>query len=93
MMLNLQRWYLIFNSLKFYVSSSQIHSRRRISQFFRRIKQYGFSSKSQLVRTAIEKLRQELKTEELRLSTQLYAEIYAEDKKLQELTELGTMDY
>jgi Arc/MetJ-type ribon-helix-helix transcriptional regulator len=61
------------------------------ASFLKEYKHYGFSSKSELVRTAIEKLRQELKTEELRLSAKLYAEIYAEDTELQELTELGTI--
>lgn len=61
------------------------------ASFLDEYKQYGFSSKSQLVRIAIEKLRQELKTEELRSSAKLYAERYTEDKELQELTELGTI--
>jgi hypothetical protein len=61
------------------------------ANFLEEYKQYGFSSKSQLVQTAIAKLRQELKTEELRSSAKLYTEIYAEDKELQELTELGTI--
>ncbi len=61
------------------------------ANFLEEYKQYGFSSKSQLVQTAIAKLRQEFKTEELRSSAKLYAEMYAEDKELQKLTDLGTI--
>ena len=46
---------------------------------------YGFKDKSALVRTALERLENELKQEDLRRSADLYTQIYENDSKLQEL--------
>ena len=47
----------------------------------------GFPDRSSLVREAIERFRKELAEQRLRESAELYAEVYAEDADLQELTE------
>ena len=43
--------------------------------------------------TALKKLRQELEAESLGASADLYAEIYEQDRELQELTESALLDY
>ncbi len=48
---------------------------------------YGFKDKSTMVRTALEHLRQKLEQERLKQSADLYAEVYAEDSELKELTD------
>ncbi len=48
---------------------------------------YGFKDRSEMLRTAIEMLRKELEQREFEQSATLYAEIYAEDEKLQTLTD------
>jgi hypothetical protein len=55
--------------------------------FLNLFQQYGFKDKSSLVRAALERLQRELDLESLRQSADLYAEVYAEDEELQELTE------
>ena len=48
---------------------------------------YGFKDKSSMVRAALDRFRKELEIQKLRESADLYAEIYAVDPDLQELTE------
>ena len=52
-----------------------------------RFSQYGFKKQEDLVNEALERLRRDLEQESLEESADLYAEIYAEDEDLQELTE------
>jgi hypothetical protein len=56
-------------------------------EFVNKYELYGFKNKSELIYTALEKLKQELEQRDLERSAELYAEIYAEDEDLQELTE------
>ena len=53
----------------------------------------GYRDKSSLVRAAIERLRGESMQRQLRESAELYAEVYAEDEPLQELTEQAIEDW
>lgn len=55
--------------------------------FLDHFRRYGFKDKSALVRAALQKFQQELERQQLIESANLYAEIYAEDKELQGLTE------
>ena len=48
---------------------------------------YGFKDKSAMVRAALNRLKEELDLQSLKQSADLYAEIYADDPELQELTE------
>lgn len=48
---------------------------------------FGFNSKTDLVSTAIAKLRKELLEEEIRKSSELYQEVYQSDLELQKLTD------
>ena len=50
-------------------------------------RQFGFKDKSALVRAALERFQVELERQQLIESAELYAELYAEDADLQELTE------
>jgi Arc/MetJ-type ribon-helix-helix transcriptional regulator len=47
----------------------------------------GYPDRSSLVREAIDRLRREVTQERLRESATLYAEVYAEDEGLRQLTE------
>ena len=61
--------------------------REKQAQFVNRFKSYGFKDKSELVRVALDRLETELEQENLRKSASLYAEIYADDQELKELTD------
>ena len=50
-----------------------------------RCEEYGFKTPNQLVIAAIQRLQSKLESENLQESAGLYAEIYAEDEKLQAL--------
>ena len=54
--------------------------------FLEQFKDRGFKDKSAIVRLALDRLAQELEREELARSADLYAELYAEDLELQQLT-------
>ncbi len=56
-------------------------------------KRYGFKDKSSMVRIALLQLREELELESLKQSADLYAELYAEESELQELTELSIAEW
>ena len=55
--------------------------------FLEQFKDRGFKDKSAIVRLALDRLAQELEREELAQSADLYAELYAEDLELQQLTD------
>ena len=48
---------------------------------------YGYRDRSEMVRSALQRLRDELELQSLRESADLYAEVYAEDLELRTLTE------
>lgn len=56
-------------------------------QFIEQYKCYGFKDKSEVVRTAIDRLASELARQRLRESAALYAEVYEEDDETQEWTD------
>ncbi len=65
---------------KFSVSESQ-------AQFLSNYQKQGFKDKSSMIRAAIDRLKKELELERLRVSADLYSEVYAEDRDLKEITE------
>ena len=71
---------------KFSLESTQI-------EFLKEFKNYGFKDKSEMVRAAILKLKQELELKALTDSAQLYTELYSNDEELQELTALALEEW
>lgn len=55
--------------------------------FLEQFEAMGFKDQSSIVRLALDKLHQEVERQQLEQSAQLYAELYAEDEELQELTD------
>jgi Arc/MetJ-type ribon-helix-helix transcriptional regulator len=55
--------------------------------FLEQFRERGFKDKSSIVRMAIDKLHQELDRQDLAESAELYAQIYAEDEELRQLTD------
>lgn len=56
-------------------------------QFIEQCKMYGFKDKSDMVRTALDRLSAELARQRLRESASLYTEVYEEDDETQEWTD------
>ena len=56
-------------------------------QFIEQFERLGFKNKSDVVRTALDRLASELASQRLRVSAALYAEVYEEDKETQEWTD------
>lgn len=65
---------------KFTLDQSQL-------EFVGQYHKFGFKDKSALVRAALAHLQHELEQQQLQVSANLYAEVYAEETDLQELTE------
>ena len=63
------------------------------AQFLAQRKQYGFKDKSEVVRTALDHLQEELIQQRLADSADLYTEIYANDSETQEWTEAALSDW
>lgn len=65
------------------------------AKFLQQYRLYGFSNQDALVRAAIERLRQELESEQLDLdeSAQLYAEVYETCGETQALTQAALNDW
>jgi hypothetical protein len=61
--------------------------------FLDQFKTLGFKDKSSIVRLALDKLHQEIARQQLEQSAQLYAELYAEDKQLQLLTDTAISNW
>lgn len=61
-------------------------------EFLNQFEQYGFRNESELIRTALTRLQQELQRERLEESATLYAELYAEDEEVRSLTEAGVAE-
>lgn len=56
-------------------------------EFLNGYKAYGFKDKSAMVRAALLRLQEEMELQKLKQSADLYAEVYAEEADLPELTE------
>jgi Arc/MetJ-type ribon-helix-helix transcriptional regulator len=61
--------------------------------FLEQFKDRGFKDKSEIVRLALDRLAQELETQELIQSADSYAELYREDLELQHLTNAASMSW
>jgi Arc/MetJ-type ribon-helix-helix transcriptional regulator len=61
--------------------------------FLAQFKDLGFKDKSSVVRLALNRLQHEMERQELERSADLYAEVYAEDGELQELTAIAGVDW
>ena len=61
-------------------------------EFLERFQEYGFRDRDELIHAALKRLRQELEAQNLEESANLYAEIYEQDRELQELTESALLD-
>ncbi len=61
--------------------------------FLDNYKRYGFKDKSSMVRSALTQLQEALELESLKQSADLYAEVYAEDVGLSELTESAVAEW
>jgi Arc/MetJ-type ribon-helix-helix transcriptional regulator len=70
------------------VSLSQSHM-----EFLNRCQSLGFPDKSAVVRQALDEMKARLAWERLAESARLYAEIHAQDKELQDLTEAALEDW
>lgn len=56
-------------------------------------KSYGFKDESELLASALKILQSELEADQLKKSAELYAEIYQEDRELQDITKLGLAEW
>ncbi len=56
-------------------------------EFLSRHRDLGFRDKSSMVRAALAEFKENLELEELKLSADLYAEVYREDSDLQEIAD------
>lgn len=63
------------------------------AEFLSQYASLGFPDRSSLVREAVERFRKELAEQRLRQSADLYAEVYAEDEDLRQLTEQAVEDW
>jgi hypothetical protein len=61
--------------------------------FLEQFKDRGFKDKSAIVRLALDRLARELEREELVRSADLYAQLYAEDRELQQLTDAARVGW
>ena len=61
--------------------------------FLEQFKDRGFKDKSEIVRLALDRLAQELERQELIESADSYAELYREDRELQQLTTAASMSW
>ena len=65
---------------KFSLEEAHIH-------FLDQYKSYGFKDKSAVIRAALDLLYKKLEKKKLKMSADLYAELYDEDEETKELTE------
>jgi len=72
--------------LKFTLEESQ-------ATFLNNFKLFGFKNKSSLVREALERFKTELEIKNLEESADLYAEVYADDSDLKEITESAVEEW
>ena len=71
---------------KFSLKESQI-------QFIEQCRRHGFKDKSDVVRTALDRLFKELTQQRLRESAALYSEVFEEDEATQEWTEAAQSEW
>ncbi len=62
-------------------------------QFIEQCKRLGFKDKSDVVRTALDRLASELASQRLRESADLYAEVYEEDNETQDWTDAALSEW
>ena len=62
-------------------------------QFLAQRKQYGFKDKSEVVRTALDRLHAELARQRLSESAEIYAEVYAKESETQEWTDAASSEW
>jgi Arc/MetJ-type ribon-helix-helix transcriptional regulator len=62
-------------------------------EFLEQCKQYGFKDKSEVVRTALNRLYGELAQQRLQESAELYTQVYADDDEIQEWTEAAVSEW
>lgn len=62
-------------------------------EFLSQFQQYGFKDQSEVVRTALTRLKQSLQRDRLMESAQLYAALYQEDAETQALTEAAVSEW
>ena len=62
-------------------------------QFIEQCKRYGFKDKSDVVRTALDRLSSELAKQRMRESADLYAEVYEKDNETQEWTDAALSEW
>ena len=62
-------------------------------QFLAQCKRYGFKDKSDVVRTALDRLHTELDQQSLRESADLYAKAYEKDDKTQEWNDAALSEW
>ncbi len=71
---------------KFSLKESQIH-------FIEQCKQYGFKDKSEMVRTAIDRLSTEFHQHRLHESAALYADVYENDDETKDWTDSALSEW
>lgn len=62
-------------------------------EFLNNFQLYGFKDKSAMVRIALQNLKKEVETRELKESADLYAELYKEDSEVKEVTESAIAEW
>jgi hypothetical protein len=62
-------------------------------QFIEQCNRYGFKDKSDVVRTALDRLYTELTQQRLRESADLYSKVYEEDDETQEWTNAALSEW
>lgn len=62
-------------------------------QFLAQLKRYGFKDKSDVVRTALDRLQTELARQRLYESADLYAKAYEKDDETQEWTDTALSEW
>lgn len=62
-------------------------------QFLSKCEQYGFKDKSEVMRTALDRLQEELIQQRLADSAEIYAEIYENDGETQEWAGAALSDW
>jgi len=62
-------------------------------RFLNQHKKYGFKDKSSIIRAALDFLQKELEQEKLKMSADLYAELYDENEAFRKLTESAISEW
>jgi Arc/MetJ-type ribon-helix-helix transcriptional regulator len=64
-----------------------------LADFLAYHKEFGFKSKSDMIRDALERLKKDLERKRLEESAALYSELYDEDEEMQEWVEDSMKDF